>query len=133
MKIAIPLIENLGKESRISDHFGRAPYFGLIEYNGNYELEIIENPLVVHKPGEVPTFMKENGINLVIAKGMGERGYLILKKFGIEVIRGANGTIDEIMTLFKENKLKDIEFHNHHEHHNHEHHHGHNHEHPQHK
>jgi predicted Fe-Mo cluster-binding NifX family protein len=119
MKIAIPLIENLGKDSRISDHFGRAPYFGLIEYkdNGDYDLEIIENPLVIHQPGEVPTFMKNNGINLVIARGMGERGYLILKKFGINVIRGANGTVDEIMKLFKEDKLKDVEFHNHDHHH----------------
>lgn len=123
MKIAIPLIENLGKDSRISDHFGRAPYFGLIEYkdNGDYDLEIIENPLVIHQPGEVPTFMKNNGVNLVIARGMGERGYLILKKFGINVIRGANGTVDEIMKLFKEDKFKDVEFHNHHHHHHHHH------------
>ncbi|MBM7559971.1 NifB/NifX family molybdenum-iron cluster-binding protein [Marinitoga litoralis] len=121
MKIAIPLIENLGKDSRISEHFGRAPYFGLIEYkdNGDYDLEIIENPLVIHQPGEVPTFMKNNGVNLVIARGMGERGYLILKKFGINVIRGANGTVDEIMKLFKEDKLKDVEFHNHDHHHHH--------------
>ena len=42
MKIAIPLMEENEEESRISEHFGRAPYFAFVELKGsiNYTFEI---------------------------------------------------------------------------------------------
>ena len=42
MRILIPVLENRGKESRVSPHFGRAPYFALYD-SETEKLEIIEN------------------------------------------------------------------------------------------
>ncbi|SHE76324.1 Predicted Fe-Mo cluster-binding protein, NifX family [Marinitoga hydrogenitolerans DSM 16785] len=112
MKIAIPLIENLGEDSRISEHFGHAPYFGFINLkeDKNYDLNIIKNPLMEHSPGEVPAYLHENGVNLLIAKGIGGRAITFFEQLGIQVIRGANGKVKEIMEALKENMLKDREY-----------------------
>ncbi|GAB6189840.1 NifB/NifX family molybdenum-iron cluster-binding protein [Marinitoga arctica] len=112
MKIAIPLIENLGEDSKISEHFGHAPYFGFINLkeDGNYDLNITKNPLEEHGPGDIPAFLHENGIDLLIARGIGGRAVVFFEQLGIQVIRGANGNVREIMEALKENMLKDKEY-----------------------
>lgn len=112
MKIAIPLIENLEKNSRISEHFGHAPYFAFVNLkdNGEYELEVIENPLEEHGPGDVPNFLHSKGVDLLIARGIGGRAIDFFEQLGIQVIRGASGTVEEIINALKENILKDREY-----------------------
>ncbi|WP_129410050.1 NifB/NifX family molybdenum-iron cluster-binding protein [Marinitoga lauensis] len=112
MKIAIPLIENNGKKSKISEHFGHAPYFGFINLkeNGEYELEIIKNPLEEHGPGDIPHYLNEQGINILIARGIGGRAIMFFEQLGIQVIRGAEGTVEEIIQALKNNILEDREY-----------------------
>lgn len=111
MRIVIPVHENKGKDSKISEHFGRSPYFAFVELNKtDYEVNIEKNPYEVHKPGEIPLYIKNKGVDLVITQGMGQRSLTFFEKFEIKVIRGANGTVEEIIGKFLKNELKDIEF-----------------------
>lgn len=47
---------------------------------------------------------------MLITRGIGGRAIAFFEQLGIQVIRGASGTIEEIMTALKENILKDREY-----------------------
>ncbi len=99
MKIAVPLLNNSGLSSKISPHFGRAPYFALIEVRGGklYDVKIVENPWKEHSPGEIPNWLSEQGIELVIACNIGPRAINFFRQLGIEVTKGQCGTLQEAL------------------------------------
>ncbi len=112
MKIAIPLIESRGKDSMISEHFGHAPYFGFIDLqeDGSYQLEIAKNPMEEHGPGDIPNYLHKNNVNLLIARGIGGRAVDFFQQLGIQVVRGAYGTVDELIKALKESNLQDRDY-----------------------
>ena len=84
MKIAIPMS---GEE--LSAHFGHCDKFALLEVEGK---EIARQTLAVpppHEPGLLPKWLKEQGVTLVIAGGMGQRAQSLFSENGIEVVCGA--------------------------------------------
>ena len=107
MKIAIPVLENRGADSPISEHFGHAPFFAFIE---NDEISVVENPLEDHGPGDIPKYMAEQDVNLLIARGIGGRAIDIFNQLGINVVRGASGTVTEILSALKNNQLGDTNY-----------------------
>lgn len=42
-----------------------------------------------HQPGLLPSWLKERGVNLVIAGGMGSRAHSLFQAASIEVVTGA--------------------------------------------
>ena len=61
MKIAVSANENTGLDSAIGTHFGRCPYFVLIDVDGSGQVEAVQtivNPYYNHhEPGQVPGFI----------------------------------------------------------------------------
>ncbi len=112
MKIAIPVMNNNGENSEISEHFGHSSYFAFIELDekGNYNVEIRENPLVEHGPGELPKFLKDNGVDILVVRGIGRRALYFFENFGIKVFRGAKGSLKDIVNLIKNRELVDKEY-----------------------
>jgi len=102
MKIAIPVIENNGEKSRISEHFGHSPYFAFVELKENkkFTFEIVENPLENHSPGEIPDYMLSKNVDLMVVRGIGDRAINAFDSLGIQVIRGADGTLKEIIEKY---------------------------------
>jgi predicted Fe-Mo cluster-binding NifX family protein len=95
MRIAISLDENKGLESRISHHFGRCPYFAVVEVDGGEvgEVQVISNPYFAdHQPGMVPEFIKEQGADVMISGGVGRRAIGFFEHYGIQAATGAAGT-----------------------------------------
>ncbi len=104
MKIAIPVLENRGADSPISEHFGHAPYFAFIE---NDAISVIENPLADHGPGDIPQYMAQQKVDVLVARGIGGRAIEFFNQLGINVIRGASGTVAEILSALKSKQLID--------------------------
>lgn len=76
-------------EGKLSSHFGHCKQFAFIEIqNGQIaKTEMLIPP--AHEPGVLPQWLSEQGADIVIAAGMGERAQQLLEKSGIEVIIGA--------------------------------------------
>lgn len=74
---------------KLSSHFGHCKQFAFIEIqNGKIaKTEMLIPP--AHEPGVLPKWLSEQGADIVIAAGMGERAQQLLEKSGIEVIIGA--------------------------------------------
>lgn len=101
MKIAISTDGNL-----VSAHFGRCPCFTIVEFEGNKVISkhTIDNP--GHHPGFLPQFLKEKGVNVIVAGGMGQRAQILFNESGIKAIMGVSGKIDEVVKQTAEGKLQ---------------------------
>ena len=112
MKIAIPVLQNQGEDSPISEHFGHAPFFAFVEKQdkGDYAITIIPNPLEDHGPGDIPNYLAQQNVTMLIARGIGGRAISFFNQLGIQVIRGASGTVREILTQLETNQLQDQDY-----------------------
>ena len=107
MRILIPVLENKGRDSRVSWHFGRAPYFALYD-SENDKLEIIENKSEhFGGRGRPAENMLRYNPDVVFAVGMGPRAVDLLKSRGIAIETGEYDTVDDIIK--NKDKLKELE------------------------
>ncbi len=76
MRIAISVETNDGLESIVAHHFGRCPYFALVDLNETEvkNVQVIANPFYAgHQPGQVPGFIHEQKADVMLSGGMGGR------------------------------------------------------------
>lgn len=96
MRIAISAENNNGLDSATSPHFGRCPYFVLVDVQGQevQEAKCLENPFHgQHEPGAVPEFIRQQGAQVMLTGGMGGRAIGFFRQAGIEAVTGASGTV----------------------------------------
>ena len=96
MRIAVSADSELGLDSVVSPHFGRCPYFVLVDLEGREvkEVRAVPNPFYAqHQPGQVPGFVHEQGVNVMLTGGMGGRAINFFHQFGIQPVTGAHGTV----------------------------------------
>ncbi len=84
MKFAIPIADG-----KLTAHFGHCKEFAMLEVEDKKILnkEMLDPP--PHEPGVLPRWLKEQGTNVVIAGGMGQRAIELFQQAGIQVIVGA--------------------------------------------
>ena len=92
MRIAISTDGNF-----VSAHFGRCPSFTILEIQNDKVVSrtVIDNP--GHHPGFLPQFLSQNGVNAIVAGGMGQRALGLFAEAGIEVVVGVSGRLDEVV------------------------------------
>ena len=90
----------------VSAHFGRCPYFTIVDIEGNNvkSKEVVANP--GHQPGAIPQFLHQKGVECIIAGGMGMRAEGFFNEFGIKTIVGISGKIDNVIEQIKNNALQ---------------------------
>ncbi len=101
MKIAVATDQGM-----VAGHFGHCEGFTIytIEDNKIIEKEFVPNP--GHRPGFLPNYLSELGINIIIAGGMGGGALQIFDEKGIKAITGATGQVDGTVQRFLDGKLK---------------------------
>lgn len=101
MMIAIPSNDGMNVE----EHFGHCREFVLIGVQDGKETsrETLTPP--EHAPGVFPAFLAEKGANIIITGGMGGRAVDLFKSNDIDVILGAQGSIDDNLRVFLEGDL----------------------------
>jgi predicted Fe-Mo cluster-binding NifX family protein len=103
MRIAISLETNNGLNSLVAHHFGRCPYFALVDMNDKeiQAIEVISNPFYSgHQVGQVPQFIYEQKANVMLSGGMGGRAIQFFQQLGIQAATGASGTVRSALEDF---------------------------------
>ena len=75
MRIAVSADTNQGLESQVAQHFGRCPFFALVEVDDNQiqSVSVIDNPFFAgHEVGQVPNFINEQKADVMLSGGWGE-------------------------------------------------------------
>ncbi|MGB9678516.1 MAG: NifB/NifX family molybdenum-iron cluster-binding protein [Thermoanaerobacteraceae bacterium] len=95
MKIAVA---SEGKD--VSMHFGHCEGFLVfnIEENKIKDTTFLPNP--GHRPGYLPEFLKEKGVNCIISGGMGTSAINLFNSYGIDVITGADGDAQHVVEKY---------------------------------
>ncbi|NCO28067.1 MAG: dinitrogenase iron-molybdenum cofactor [Caldiserica bacterium CG_4_8_14_3_um_filter_35_18] len=109
MKICFTADEANGIESTVSYHFGHCPYYVIVDVDGNVvkSVESIPNPMAEgHSPGDLPSYMKEKGIDTIITGGMGERAQEFFKSYNIEAITGTYGKVKDVLEEYLHGEVK---------------------------
>ena len=107
MKMLIPLMENKGKESMVSEHFGHAPFFALFDTETK-KLEIFENRIDHSNPSLTPVdqLMKYSP-DMVYVKDIGQRAIRLFKEKDIALKTGDSKTVKDAIENIE--KTTDVE------------------------
>lgn len=112
MRIAVSADNKNGLDSVVSPHFGRCPFFVLVDLEDSAVVEVreLENPYYAHhQPGQVPAFIHEQGANVMLTGGMGGRAIMFFQQFGIKGVTGAHGTVRQALERYRGGQLSGAE------------------------
>jgi predicted Fe-Mo cluster-binding NifX family protein len=91
MKVAVPTKGDGGLKDEISDVFGRAKTFTILDMAGEEvkKVEVLQNPAVSYKHGTGPIVVKmliDAGVNVVLAKELGPGSLALLEQHHVTII-----------------------------------------------
>lgn len=89
----------------VTEHFGHCINFNIFEAeNGKIKKqESVLNP--GHKPGFLPNYLNDMGVNVIISGGMGAGAIEIFNEKGIEVITGVSGEAEVAVKCYLSGEL----------------------------
>lgn len=101
MKIAVA-----SDNGMVSGHFGHCESFMIYDtVDGKVvKTEAVPNP--GHRPGFLPLFLNDQGVNVIISGGMGGGAVDIFNEKNIEVITGAQGKAEDLVDRYLLGELK---------------------------
>jgi predicted Fe-Mo cluster-binding NifX family protein len=108
-RIAFSCEDENGLNSEMSMHFGRCPFFTLVDVEEGKltNAQVVNNPAFEnHVPGAVPEFIRDQNVNMMIAGGMGPKAVNMFNDFGIEVATGVGGKVEKVLAAYLEGKVQ---------------------------
>lgn len=111
-RVVVPVADGSGLKSRLAEHFGRAPYFAVVELEEDGKVSKVE---VVSNRGEhfggmghPHDFILESKPDAIIVYGMGPRGLSNFQNAGIAVFKANANTVEEVVAAYKDGKLQEL-------------------------
>lgn len=101
MKIAVA-----SEGKMVAEHFGHCEGFNIftVADNAVSSREFVKNP--GHRPGFLPNYLNDMGVNVIISGGMGGGAIEIFNEKGIQVVTGAAGDAEDAVNRFLAGRLK---------------------------
>lgn len=90
----------------VAGHFGHCEGFMIFETDGKTILNTETVPNPGHRPGFLPNFLNDMGVNVIIAGGMGGGAVAIFNEKKIEIVVGASGDSKAAVEQFLHGSLK---------------------------
>ncbi|MFP4078372.1 MAG: NifB/NifX family molybdenum-iron cluster-binding protein [Candidatus Izemoplasmataceae bacterium] len=100
-KIAFPTSD----KKHVDQHFGHTEAFCLYTVEDNQVKDVSYVTPPPHKPGALPLFLRDHGVDVIITGGMGNRAVELFKHNKIDVILGAEGSIEKNLNDFFDGDL----------------------------
>lgn len=104
MKIAVATDDNMGLNAVVSHHFGRCPYYIVVDVDDNEikDVKAVENPFYEShgQAGEVPNFIHSLGVDVIISGGMGPKAIGFFQQLGVKAFTGASGIVGDVIKSY---------------------------------
>jgi predicted Fe-Mo cluster-binding NifX family protein len=110
-RVIIPIEDESGLEAHLAEHFGRAPYFAVVDFENGKVSNVKTEPNTgehlggTGHPHENLLALKPN---VIVAHGMGPGGLKSFQNAKIIVLKADANTVKEIITSFKQGKLTEL-------------------------
>jgi cation diffusion facilitator family transporter len=114
-RVAIPIEDDRGLESKISQHFAKSPHFILIDANkdGPRSWFVVENPgpRIERKKGiEAVHLLARHNTDVLATKEVGEGPYHALRDSSIQVLDpGEESSIERVVDAFLRKELRSLD------------------------
>ncbi len=94
------------ENGKVTEHFGHCEGFMIfdVEENKIVKSETVANP--GHRPGFLPNFLADSGVNVIISGGMGGGAVDIFNERNVEVVLGASGDAKASVEAYMQGTLK---------------------------
>jgi predicted Fe-Mo cluster-binding NifX family protein len=111
-RIVVPVNDESGLESHVAEHFGRAPYFAVVELDESGQVQSVTTEVNTGEhaggtghPHEQLLALKPDVITVY---NMGPRGLQSFQNAGVTVLKAEGNTVNDLITNFKDGKLKEL-------------------------
>jgi predicted Fe-Mo cluster-binding NifX family protein len=106
MRLCLPTTDDRGRHATLSDHFGSAPYFTIVDSESG-AVDAVPNYHARHQPGscEAAKGLETHRIDAVVCLGLGRRALSGLEHAGIQVFVTSAGDVDGAVEAFRSGRL----------------------------
>jgi len=111
-RVVVPAVDESGMNAQLAEHFGRAPFFAVVELDENGEVSDVKTVPNVGEHaggmGQTHDHILELKPNAIIVYGMGPRGLTGFQSAGVAVLRANANTVREVVAAYKDDKLQEL-------------------------
>lgn len=101
MRIAVA-----SEKEMITGHFGHCANFNIFDEEDGKVIRSESIPNPGHKPGFLPNYLNEKGVNVIISGGMGGAAVQIFNEHNIEVVIGTQGLASDAVEKYLKGELE---------------------------
>ena len=111
-RIVVPIVDESGLDARLSEHFGRAPYFAVIDLDENGRIS--SQRTVPNRSehfggrGRPPDRILQLRPNALITYGMGPRALGIFQNARVAVLRANANTVKDVIAAYNNDELEEL-------------------------
>ena len=111
-KVVVPVSDKNGLNARIAEHFGRAPFYVVVELENGGKIKSIET--LENKgehfggQGHMHEHILEQKPNAIITYGMGPRGLVCFQEAGVAVLKANADKVKDVIAAYNDDKLQEL-------------------------
>jgi len=112
VRIVVPVVDKTGLDAQLSEHFGRAPYFTVIELDENRS--VVSQRTVPNTSehfggtGRPPDRILQFKPDALITYGMGPRALNIFQSANVAVLQANANTVRDVVSAYSNDKLEEL-------------------------
>lgn len=112
MRIVIPVLDESGLDAQLSRHFGRAPYFAILDLDENGLVK--EQKTVPNKSehfggrGRPANSILQLKPNVLITYGLGPRALSLFQNAKVAVLRANADTVRDLIKAYSKDELEEL-------------------------
>ena len=106
MKLCIPSMGEKGLDEQEGEHFGRVPYYTMVDTETNDVKAEPNNSGHMGGQGYPAEILGNMGIDVMLCGGLGRRAITMFQERGIMVYVGTVGTVRDAVEAFKNKNLE---------------------------
>jgi predicted Fe-Mo cluster-binding NifX family protein len=111
-RIIIPTVSQEGLNATLAEHFGRAPYFAVVDLNDNGDATNVKTVPNVGEHAGGMGYTHDHILELqpkaIIVYGMGPRGLNTFQSAGVAVLRANANTVGEVIAAYRDDTLQEL-------------------------
>jgi predicted Fe-Mo cluster-binding NifX family protein len=111
-RVIVPTEDQQGLDARLAEHFGRAPYYTIVELADNGEVSNVKTvPNVGEHAGGMGfshDHILEYKPTALIVYGMGPRGLNSFQSAGVAVLKANANTVSGVISAYKNDALPEL-------------------------
>jgi len=111
-KVVIPVTDDKGADSQLSEHFGRAPFFAVFDFDEDGQ--VLSKKAVPNESehfggvGFPPDRILQLKPDAVITYGMGPRALGRFQDARVAVLRANSGIVKDVISAYLKNQLQEL-------------------------